>query len=66
MKGKFASYLFKHAEFGNGKAGIKAALTDVIARMETEVLRGELNYPLIYFIVVFSHNLLSLNCFPLW
>jgi len=39
MKGKFANYLFKHSEFGNGASGIKAALTDVIARMETEVLR---------------------------
>ena len=43
MKGKFANYLFKHSEFGNGASGIKAALTDVIARMETEVLRGKLD-----------------------
>ena len=36
IKSKFASYLFKHNEFGTN---IKAALTDVIARCEAEVLR---------------------------
>ena len=44
MKGKFASYLFKHPEFEKGIQGIKAALTDVIARMETEVIRGKQNF----------------------
>jgi serine/threonine protein phosphatase PrpC len=54
MKGKFASYLFKHAEFGNGKAGIRLALTDVIARMETEVLRGELDC---HFLLSLTYNM---------
>ncbi len=39
MKGKFANYLFKHPEFENGVEGMKTALRDVIARMETEILR---------------------------
>ncbi len=37
MKAKFSDYLFKHRDFATN---IKAALTDVIARLETEVLRG--------------------------
>eukprot|EP01038_Epipyxis_sp_PR26KG_P004745 gene4745-6656_t len=36
IKSKLATYLFKHPSFGTD---IKAALTDVIARCETEVLR---------------------------
>lgn len=39
MKGKFASYLFKHPDFANGVSGIKSALSDVIVRMEQEVIR---------------------------
>ena len=38
IKSKFANYLFKHRDFATD---IQAALTDVIARCETEVLRGE-------------------------
>ena len=37
IKSKFASYLFKHKDFAGN---IKAALTDVIARCEAEILRG--------------------------
>ena len=44
MKGKFASYLFKHPSFPDGVSGIKAALTDVIARMETELIDGACYY----------------------
>ena len=40
IKSKFANYLFKHRDFATD---IQAALTDVIARCETEVLRGEKN-----------------------
>lgn len=36
IKSKFANYLFKHKDFAGN---IQAALTDVIARCETEVLR---------------------------
>ena len=36
IKSKFASYLFKHKDFAGN---IKAALTDVIARCEAEILR---------------------------
>mmetsp|Transcript_14100 Transcript_14100/g.23485 ORF Transcript_14100/g.23485 Transcript_14100/m.23485 type:complete len:362 (+) Transcript_14100:85-1170(+) len=36
IKSKFANYLFKHKDFGTD---IQAALTEVIARCETEVLR---------------------------
>lgn len=39
MKGKFANYLFKHPEFAGDSAGMQVALKDVIARMETEILR---------------------------
>lgn len=38
IKSKLANYLFKHRDFGTD---IKAALTDVIARCESEVLRGK-------------------------
>lgn len=38
IKSKFANYLFKHPDFATD---IKLALTDVIARCETEVLRGK-------------------------
>ena len=37
IKSKFASYLFKHPDFAGN---VKAALTDVIARCEAEILRG--------------------------
>lgn len=37
IKSKFANYLFKHRDFATD---IQAALTDVIARCEQEVLRG--------------------------
>lgn len=37
IKSKLANYLFKHRDFATD---IKAALTDVIARCEAEVLRG--------------------------
>ena len=40
IKSKLANYLFKHRDFGTD---IKAALTDVVARCETEVLRGKIN-----------------------
>jgi len=36
IKSKFANYLFKHKDFAND---MRAALTDVIARCETEVIR---------------------------
>jgi serine/threonine protein phosphatase PrpC len=38
LKGKFANYLFSHKAFGTD---IKAALTEVLAKMEGEVLRGK-------------------------
>jgi serine/threonine protein phosphatase PrpC len=38
IKSKFASYLFKHPEFAGN---VKTALTEVIARCEAEILRGE-------------------------
>lgn len=38
IKSKLANYLFKHRDFATD---IKAALADVIARCESEVLRGE-------------------------
>lgn len=38
IKSKLANYLFKHRDFATD---IKAALTDVIARCEAEVLRGQ-------------------------
>jgi serine/threonine protein phosphatase PrpC len=38
IKSKLANYLFKHRDFATD---IKAALTDVIARCEAEVLRGK-------------------------
>ena len=37
IKGKLASYLFKHREFATN---VKAAITDVVAKIEGEVLRG--------------------------
>ncbi len=37
IKAKFADYLFKHREFASD---IRAAISDVVARLETEVLRG--------------------------
>jgi len=40
MKGKLANYLFKHRDFATD---IKSAIADVIARAETELLRGVLN-----------------------
>lgn len=39
IKSKFANYLFKHKDF---TSDIKSALTDVIARCESEVLRGRI------------------------
>jgi serine/threonine protein phosphatase PrpC len=39
MKSKFANYLFKHPDFEGNIDGIKKSLKDVIARMETEILR---------------------------
>lgn len=39
IKSKLANYLFKHRDFATD---IKAALADVIARCEAEVLRGSL------------------------
>lgn len=39
IKAKFASYLFKHPDFAGSFDDVKKALTDVIARMETEILR---------------------------
>ena len=38
IKSKFANYLFNHPQFATD---IKAALSDVIARCETELLRGK-------------------------
>jgi serine/threonine protein phosphatase PrpC len=38
IKGKLANYLFKHRDFATD---IKAALSDVIARAESELLRGK-------------------------
>jgi serine/threonine protein phosphatase PrpC len=37
IKSKFANNLFKHKDFAND---IKAALTDVVAKCEADVLRG--------------------------
>lgn len=37
LKGKFANYLFSHKAFATD---IKAALAEVLAKMEGEVLRG--------------------------
>lgn len=39
IKSKFANYLFKHPDFATD---IKAALTEVVARCESEVLRGKI------------------------
>lgn len=39
IKSKFANYLFKHRDFATD---IQAALAEVVARCETEVLRGNL------------------------
>lgn len=39
IKSKLANYLFKHRDFATDA---KAAIADVVARCETEVLRGEL------------------------
>lgn len=39
LKGKFANYLFSHKLFASD---IKGALTEVIAKMEGEVLRGNI------------------------
>lgn len=38
IKSKFANYLFKHRDF---QTDVKAALADVIARCEAELLRGQ-------------------------
>lgn len=38
IKSKFVNYLFNHRDFAGN---VKAALGDVIARVETELLRGE-------------------------
>ena len=38
IKGKFASYLFKHKDFATD---IKTAIGDVVAKVEGEVLRGK-------------------------
>ena len=54
IKSKFASYLFKHKDFGTN---VKSALTDVIAKCEAEVLRGKRLYS--YYNCVFK--LLFLN-----
>lgn len=40
IKGKLANYLFKHRDFATD---VKAALTDIISRVESEVLRGILS-----------------------
>lgn len=45
LKGKFANYLFSHKAFATD---IKAALVEVIAKMEGEVLRGVLLLSLIH------------------
>jgi len=37
IKGKLANYLFNHRDFATD---IKAAIADVVARCETEILRG--------------------------
>lgn len=37
IKAKFANYLFKNQNFGTD---IQAALTEVIARCESEIIRG--------------------------
>ena len=37
IKAKFTDYLFKHRDFATD---IRAAIGDVVARLETEVLRG--------------------------
>jgi serine/threonine protein phosphatase PrpC len=47
IKSKLANYLFKHRDFATD---IKAALTDVIARCEAEVLRGERIFIFCYFL----------------
>ncbi len=59
IKSKFANYLFKHRDFATD---IQAALTDVIARCETEVLRGK-KHPLSpslmwdqFFLILFISN----------
>ena len=61
--GKFASYLFKHPDFVNGVSGIKSALSDVIERMEQEVIRGRIKNGLFYLfhtvVHIISHILIS-------
>lgn len=39
IKGKFANYLFKHRSFADD---IKTAIADVVAKVESEILRGGL------------------------
>jgi hypothetical protein len=39
IKGKFANYLFKHKDFA---ANPRAAIAEVVAKMEGEVLRGRI------------------------
>ena len=40
MKGKLASYMFRHPGFGKSlEEGVKEAFVDVVSRLETEVLR---------------------------
>jgi serine/threonine protein phosphatase PrpC len=46
IKSRLANYLFKHRDFGTD---IKAALTEIIARCESEVLRGKLYHSFILF-----------------
>ena len=38
IKGKFANYLFKHRSFADD---IKTAIADVVAKVESEILRGK-------------------------
>ena len=61
IKSKFANYLFKHKDFGTD---IQAALTEVVARCETEVLRGTSALSLLsthLFLFVFSSELLMFS-----
>ena len=51
IKGKLANYLFNHRDFATN---IKAAISDVIARCETEILRGKCYAPFYYIIIIIT------------
>jgi hypothetical protein len=53
IKSIFSNYLFKHRDFATD---IQAALTEVVARCETEVLRGMIASAAALFLTQYSDN----------